>query len=68
MDYVQLPASGFYFVLGVIVGFIGLFTILIIYSNKQERKNKEKARELFNTLSQSSNEEEKPVKKRKANK
>lgn len=39
--YVMIPSTVFFFILGVITGFVLLFIILAILSKKQEKKNKQ---------------------------
>lgn len=38
--YIMIPSTIFFFILGVITGFVLLFIILAILSKKQEKKNK----------------------------
>lgn len=38
--YVMIPSTVFFYILGVITGFVLLFIILAILSKKQEKKNK----------------------------
>lgn len=38
--YVMIPSTVFFYILGVITGFVLLFIILVILSKKQEKKNK----------------------------
>ena len=38
--YVMIPSTVFFYILGVITGFVLLFVILAILSKKQEKKNK----------------------------
>ena len=38
--YVMIPSTIFFFILGVITGFVLLFIILVSLSKKQEKKNK----------------------------
>lgn len=38
--YIMIPSTIFFFILGVITGFVFLFIILLILSKKQEKKNK----------------------------
>lgn len=39
--YVMIPSTVFFYILGVITGFVLLFIILLILSKKQEKKNKQ---------------------------
>ena len=38
--YVMIPSTIFFFILGVILGAVGLLIFSIILSKKQEKKNK----------------------------
>lgn len=38
--YVMIPSTVFFYILGVITGFVLLFIILVILGKKQEKKNK----------------------------
>lgn len=38
--YIMIPSTVFFYILGVITGFVLLFIILLILSKKQEKKNK----------------------------
>ena len=39
--YIMIPSTVFFYILGVITGFVLLFIILLILSKKQEKKNKQ---------------------------
>lgn len=65
MDYVQLPANGFYFVLGIIVGVIGFIIIVDIWAKNIEKKNKEKLTDLFTQLTATNKENKKEERKTK---
>ena len=49
--YIMIPSTIFFFILGVITGFVLLFIILAILSKKQEKKNKENVEEFLKTFS-----------------
>lgn len=63
MDYVQLPASGFYFVLGAITGIIVFIAVVSIWAKQSEKKSKEKLNDLFTQLVAMGEEAEKKTKK-----
>ena len=56
MNYIQIPANWFYFVLGIIFGIVFMICLAFIVSNRIEKKNQEKARRMFETLSRLENE------------
>ena len=58
MDYVSIPASTFYFVFGIVVGAIGIIVILGILAKKQEKKSKERAKQIWDNLLKMNNEEQ----------
>ena len=60
MTYVQIPANWFYLVLGIVIGVIATMCVLCILANRLEKKNREKAQQLFNNLMTLGNEEDKP--------
>ena len=45
--YVMIPSTVFFYILGVITGFVLLFIILLILSKKQEKKNKKNVEDFF---------------------
>lgn len=49
--YVMIPSTIFFFILGVITGFVLLFIILVILSKKQEKKNKQNVEDFLKTFS-----------------
>lgn len=50
--YIQIPANAFYFVLGIICGVIALICILSILARKQAELDRQKYKQLFDTLSE----------------
>ena len=48
--YIMIPSNIFFFILGVITGFVLLFIILAILSKKQEKKNKQNVEEFLKTF------------------
>lgn len=48
--YVMIPSTIFFFILGVITGFVLLFIILAILSKKQEKKNKKNVEDFLKTF------------------
>lgn len=48
--YIMIPSNIFFFVLGVIVGFIVLIIILSILNNRMQKKNKENVEEFLKTF------------------
>ena len=49
--YVMIPSTIFFFILGVILGAVGLLIFSIILSKKQVKKNKENVEEFLKTFS-----------------
>lgn len=47
MDYIQIPANAFYYVLGIITGVVGLTWIASIKVKKEEKKRIEMMRTMF---------------------
>lgn len=56
MTYIQIPANWFYFVLGIVFGIVFMICLAFIISNRIEKKNREKARIMFENLSKLGNE------------
>lgn len=50
--YVQIPATGFYFVLGMICGIILIIWFFYILAKKNEKKQEERMKDLLNNISQ----------------
>lgn len=48
--YIMIPSAVFFFILGVITGFVLLFIILAILSKRQVKKNKENVEEFLKTF------------------
>lgn len=48
--YVMIPSTVFFYILGVITGFVLLFIILVILGKKQEKKNKQNVEEFLKTF------------------
>ena len=48
--YVTIPSTIFFFILGVITGFVLPYIILAILSKKQEKKNKQTVEEFLKTF------------------
>lgn len=49
--YVMIPSTIFFFILGVILGAVGLLIFSIILSKRQVKKNKENVEEFLKTFS-----------------
>lgn len=45
--YIMIPSTVFFYILGVITGFVLLFIILLILSKRQVKKNKENVEEFL---------------------
>ena len=48
--YIQIPVSAFYFVLGLICGAVGLICILNIVAKKEQQKQIDKYKQMFDKL------------------
>ena len=48
--YIMIPSTVFFYILGVITGFVLLFIILAILSKKQEKKNKQTIEDFLKTF------------------
>ena len=55
--YVQIPASAFYFVLGIICGIISIIFILSMYAKKEAKKKQEMMKNIFGNIKIEDNEE-----------
>lgn len=48
--YIMIPSTVFFYILGVITGFVLLFIVLLIISKKQQKKNEENVEKFLNTF------------------
>ena len=57
--YVQIPATAFYFVLGIICGAVSIIFILSMWAKKEAQKKQEMMKTIFSNIQIDKKDEEK---------
>ena len=56
--YIMIPSNIFFFVLGIIVGFVLLISIVLIINKRMLKKNKENVEEFLKTFNTQKKDDE----------